>query len=50
MPRTNLSLAAHNMTRTNRMQDIMARKGVKVPRLKGEEALSLWEEWKDQEK
>jgi hypothetical protein len=27
----------------------MARKGVDVPRLDGEDALALWEEWKEQE-
>ena len=30
-------------------QDIMARKGVTVPRLQGKEALSLWQEWVEQE-
>jgi len=31
------------------VQDIMARKGVEVPRLGGDEALSIWQEWNDQE-
>lgn len=30
------------------VQDIMARKGVTVPRLQGEEALSLWQEWNEE--
>ena len=32
------------------VQDIMARKGVDVPRLGGDEALSIYQEWKDQDR
>mmetsp|Transcript_17111 Transcript_17111/g.34238 ORF Transcript_17111/g.34238 Transcript_17111/m.34238 type:complete len:108 (-) Transcript_17111:127-450(-) len=29
------------------VQDMMRRKGIEVPRINGEEALSLYEEWKE---